>query len=158
MTWTEICQFVGIGGSNIFMYKSVRYIGVRGWYCSCLIGVTHGGFDININEVICLLLVCLETVNCSITRGTEPPLNWMSSANSRCPLGIQIDIPKFFQHFGSLSPYTTLDYQIDSTCPADWTQVDRFSSSGQTSAQNEPLRLETDLAGPCSVPLGIWNG
>jgi hypothetical protein len=56
------------------MYKSVRYIGVRGWYCSCLIGVTHFGFDININEVICLLLVCLETVNCSMTRGTEPPL------------------------------------------------------------------------------------
>jgi|SRR5271155_308601 len=78
------------------------------------------------NLSVSLLLVCLETVNCSITRGTEPPLNWMSSANSRCPLGIQIDIPKFFQHLGSLSPYTTLDYQIDSTCPADWTQVDRF--------------------------------
>src|SRR5271170_5838842 len=105
------------------MYKSVRYIGVRGWYCSCLIGVTHCGFDININEVICLLLVCLETVNCSITRGTEPPLKWMSSAKSRRPSGILIDIPNFFQHFGSLTPYKTLDYQIDSTCPADWTQL-----------------------------------
>jgi hypothetical protein len=42
------------------MYKSVLYIGVRGWYCSCLIGVTHCGFDVNFTEVIYLSITRLS--------------------------------------------------------------------------------------------------
>ena len=95
------------------MYKSVLYIGVRGWYCSCLIGVTHCGFDVNFTEVIYLSITRLSQT-CELLdhsrNGTPARLDVL------CELTTPIRHPhkhtEVLPTFGSLSPYTTLDYQI----------------------------------------------